>query len=173
MSALLKALRTQKGLTLESLAGQTGLTKSYLSKLERGIGTPSIAVALRIAAVLDVDVGQLFADESAQTKLVIDRHTDGANADRHTPLATAMLGKTMSPFVLRPGRRYTTAHPTHTGQEFLYVAAGTVQLDYDGKLHTLTSGDSAYLDASIEHRIRSTGTTPAQVVIVAADRPAR
>lgn len=167
VSALLKTIRTQQGLTLESLAGQTGLTKSYLSKIERGLGTPSIAAALRIASVLRVDVAQLFADESTQTRLVIDRAADSSTA-RHSPRATSMLGKSMSPFILRPERKFTASHPTHDGQEFLYVASGTVELDYDGQLHTLTVGDSAYLDAGVEHRIRSTGSTTARVVVVAS-----
>ena len=40
MTALLRAVRKQRGLTLEALAQQTGLTKSYLSKIERRCSTP-------------------------------------------------------------------------------------------------------------------------------------
>ena len=68
MTALLRAVRRQRGLTLESLAEQTGLTKSYLSKIERRQSTPSIAVALKVARALDVDVAQLFSDEAADER---------------------------------------------------------------------------------------------------------
>ena len=60
MCALLRAVRQQRGMTLEQLADATGLTKSYLSKVERQRSTPSIAVAMKLARALDVDVAQLF-----------------------------------------------------------------------------------------------------------------
>ncbi|GAA3197490.1 hypothetical protein GCM10020255_100340 [Rhodococcus baikonurensis] len=58
------------------MAEQTGLTKSYLSKVERGISTPSIAVALKIARVLDADVGQLFSDSMEGNAMTIARAKD-------------------------------------------------------------------------------------------------
>ena len=45
MSTRLKLLRQQHGLSLEQLAQRSGLTKSYVSKVERGLSTPSIASA--------------------------------------------------------------------------------------------------------------------------------
>jgi transcriptional regulator with XRE-family HTH domain len=73
MTGLLRAVRKQRGLTLAILAEQTGLTKSYLSKIERQQSTPSIAVALKVARALDVDVAQSFADKTADEKIVVDR----------------------------------------------------------------------------------------------------
>lgn len=40
-------------MTLDVLAEKTGMTKSYLSKVERGLSTPSIATALKLAKALD------------------------------------------------------------------------------------------------------------------------
>ncbi len=40
MAAFLRTHRRRAGLTLEGLAEQTGLTKSYLSKVERGYQYP-------------------------------------------------------------------------------------------------------------------------------------
>ena len=76
MAAFLRTHRRRAGLTLEGLAEQTGLTKSYLSKVERGISTPSIAVALKIARVLDADVGQLFSDSMEGNAMTIVRAKD-------------------------------------------------------------------------------------------------
>ena len=45
MSIRLKLLRKKLGMSLESLAEKSGMTKSYLSKIERGLNTPSIAAA--------------------------------------------------------------------------------------------------------------------------------
>lgn len=174
MTALLRTVRRQRGLTLERLAEQAGLTKSYLSKIEREQASPSIAVAIKVARVLDVDVAQLFSERTDEEKIVADRTADRAgDRQRYRALAAGLLGKSMSPFVVRPaGRASRDAHPLHAGQEFVFVHTGTVELQYGDQVLTLTTGDSAYFDASISHRIRSVGAASAEVVVVAADDPA-
>jgi transcriptional regulator with XRE-family HTH domain len=103
MTGLLRAVRKQRGLTLAILAEQTGLTKSYLSKIERQRSTPSIAVALKVARALDVDVAQLFSDKSADEMIVIDRADDrSGNAGHYRLLAPSLLGKAMSPLSYGP-----------------------------------------------------------------------
>lgn len=173
MTALLRAVRKQRGLTLEGLAERTGLTKSYLSKIERSRSTPSIAVAIKVAQALDVDVAQLFSERGDEDKIAVDRAADrGEDPQRYQAMAANMLGKTMSPFVVRPtptASRNGEAHPAHRGQEFLFVHTGTVELQYGDATVTLNTGDSAYFDASISHRLRSVGSSPAEVVVVAAD----
>lgn len=172
MSSIVRTLRRERGLTLEQLGSLTGLTRSYLSKVERELSTPSISAAMKIADALGVDVGRLFAAESERSTLVLDRAPDESGAARPRtalrPLASTMLGKTMSPFVLRPSADRARHQPTHDGQEFLFVHTGSIELSYDGEAHELSAGDSAYFDATRVHRIRSTSTPPATVVIVAA-----
>ncbi|WP_190814556.1 helix-turn-helix domain-containing protein [Saccharopolyspora pogona] len=172
MASLVRALRRERGLTLEELGGLTGLTKSYLSKVERELSTPSIAVALKIAEALDVDVSRLFVGETGRSAITIDRIGDRQAGARLQPLGADMLGKVMSPFVLRPTAEFVKHEPTHTGQEFIFVHSGTIELHYDGEEFELETGESAYLDATRAHRLRSTSESEAQVVIVAtAYRP--
>lgn len=172
MTALLRAVRKQRGLTLEELARQTGLTKSYLSKIERGCSTPSIAVALKVAKALDVDVGRLFSEEAAQEKITVERASGDAEGGRYRVLASSLLGKSMSPFVVRPTEQLADdPHPEHAGQEFMFVHTGTVELDYGDQTFRLGPGDSAYFDASVSHKIRAVGAERAEVVVVAHAEP--
>ncbi|MHA3024072.1 helix-turn-helix domain-containing protein [Mycobacterium sp. BMJ-28] len=171
MAALLRAVRTQHGMTLDDLAAETGLTKSYLSKVERGQSTPSIAAALKIARALDVDVAQLFSDDASATSITVERAAAGTT-ERHHPVAAGMLGKAMSPFVVRPGRQFAGhPHPSHPGQEFLFVHAGCAELSYNGEIIALADGDCAYIDASLPHKLRQAGDDPTVVVVVAYDEP--
>lgn len=167
VTALLRAVRRERALTLEGLAAATGLTKSYLSKVERGLSTPSIAVALKVARALDVDVARLFSDEAASEKIAVDRaaHPRG---ERYRALGSALLGKSMSPFVVRPTEDAADdPHPEHAGQEFVFVHAGAVELEYGDTTVALGAGDSAYFDATVGHRLRALGGRPAEVVVVA------
>lgn len=173
MTALLRTVRKQRGLTLEGLAEQTGLTKSYLSKIERRRSTPSIAVALKVARALDVDVAQLFAERSDEEKIAIDRAVDRrAGNQRYRAIAAGLLGKSMAPFVVQPTGDVTAdPHPVHSGQEFVFVHAGVVELEYGDQTVQLATGDSAYFDAAISHRIRAVGTGRTEVVVVTAGEP--
>ncbi|HAZ94875.1 MAG TPA: XRE family transcriptional regulator [Porticoccaceae bacterium] len=58
--ARLKLLRTQKGITQESLAAQSDLTIESISNIERGIFGPRFGNLEKIAAVLDIEVKLLF-----------------------------------------------------------------------------------------------------------------
>lgn len=172
VTALLRAVRKERGLTLEALARQTGLTKSYLSKIERRCSTPSIAVALKVAKALDVDVGRLFSEEAAREKIAVERAAGDTEGERYRVLASSLLGKTMSPFVVRPTEHLADdPRPEHAGQEFMFVHAGTVELDYGDQTFVLGPGDSAYFDASVSHKIRAVGAGRAEVVIVAHAQP--
>lgn len=158
-------------MTLDDLAGATGLTKSYLSKVERGQSMPSIAAAMKIARALDVDVAQLFSDDPTVSVLHVERAGQRTGA-RHHPIAAGMLGKAMSPFVVRPGRQFAChPHPTHPGQEFLFVHCGTVELSHGGSVTELKTGDCAYFDAAEPHKLRQVGDETAEVIVVAYDNP--
>ncbi|OBG79972.1 DNA-binding protein [Mycobacterium sp. E802] len=166
MSALVRAVRQQRGMTLEELAEATGLTKSYLSKVERQRSTPSIAVAMKLARALEVDVAQLFSEDPAVTTLAVDRAGE-RGANRYQAVAAGMLGKSMSPFIVRPTLKFADhPHPEHAGQELVFVHAGTVELRYQDELVVLESGDCAYFDASLPHQLRQRGSAPSEVLVI-------
>ena len=150
---------------------QTGLTKSYLSKIERGQSTPSIAVALKVARALDVDVGRLFSDEAAEEKIAVDRATARAADDTGCWRRRCSESPCRRSWFARQVYPADDPHPEHAGQEFVFVHAGTVELDYGDQTITARTGDSAYFDASVSHRFRSIGKAAAEVVVVADNDP--
>lgn len=166
MSALLRAVRQQRGMTLEELAAETELTKSYLSKIERQRSTPSIAVAMRLARALDVDVAQLFAEDQSVTSLSVDR-AEERDPSRYHAVASAMLGKAMSPFIVRPTVKFAEhPHPAHAGQELVFVHAGAIELRLGDESVALAAGDCVYFDSSIPHQLRQRGSARSEVLVV-------
>src|SRR5438034_9053954 len=68
LGARIRTLRVANGATLRELASRAGVTESFLSQVERGVASPSIASVQRIARALDTSIAELFAaDESAGT----------------------------------------------------------------------------------------------------------
>src|SRR6266516_4101054 len=70
LGARIRALRLARRATLRQLAAQAAVTESFLSQVERGVASPSIASVQRIARALDLTIGQLFAEEPNVGKLV-------------------------------------------------------------------------------------------------------
>jgi transcriptional regulator with XRE-family HTH domain len=173
VTSLVRAVRRQRGLTLDDIAQRTGLTKSYLSKIERERSTPSIAVAIKVAAALEVEVGQLFAADTESQSFVVDRlPEEGDKATHLRMLGASMLGKTMSPFVLDPRRDDADLdHAEHPGQELVYVLQGQIDLHYRDEVTPMSQGDSAYFDSSVAHRIRARGRAKTRVLVVVHDQP--
>lgn len=57
----IQEIRKRKGLTLTQLAANAGISKSYLSNIERGVNqNPSIEVLKRLAVVLNADLKTLL-----------------------------------------------------------------------------------------------------------------
>ena len=57
----IKKLRTRKKLTLQALAKRTGLTKGYLSKVERSEKAPPYSTLTKIAGALEVEVTTILS----------------------------------------------------------------------------------------------------------------
>lgn len=53
-------LRKLKGLTMEKLAYEMGISKGYLSDVENGNKIPSVEMLERIAKELNVDIVDIF-----------------------------------------------------------------------------------------------------------------
>ncbi|KOP56543.1 hypothetical protein OX90_03850 [Pseudomonas coronafaciens pv. porri] len=174
MSIRLKMLRKRLGMTLESLSEKTGLTKSYLSKVERGLNTPSIAAALKLATAFNVSVEELFTERStsrASYSLVRSNERqslpyNGHRAD-YAVLAHRIADLTLLPFIIRPPTTFDdSTFKEHLGEEFLFVHEGEVEVDFMNERVILSCGDALHFNAQKPHRLRSVGEKQAQLLVV-------
>jgi transcriptional regulator with XRE-family HTH domain len=92
-----RELREQKGLSLSELARQTGVSKGYLSQIERGDAiNPSAQALYRIASVLGTSVAALLGMPvgGAETEVVIsDSLRAFAESNRLSDDEVAMLAR--------------------------------------------------------------------------------
>lgn len=178
----LKMLRKQLGLSLQDLADRTELTKSYLSKVERGLSTPSIATAMKLAGALSVDVNQLFSVAQGEEPVAVVRVADrvpvaqgsrGGEADdradqpRYEILSPRGGHAGLVPFMIAPPAEFAASdYKEHEGEEFLFVHRGKVEIDFADHKVMLSVGDAVHFNARIPHRIRSVGAQQAEVLLV-------
>lgn len=62
----LRALRQARRMTIEQLAETTGLSKGFISRVERDLTSPSVATLLQLCEVLNAEVGDLFREPDSQ-----------------------------------------------------------------------------------------------------------
>jgi transcriptional regulator with XRE-family HTH domain len=171
----IKTVRLDQRLTLQQVASRTGLTRSWLSKVENFRVTPSLPALAQIADALGVTVAKLLDGLEKQPNLVLTRKGERKAIYRDHPrskatyesLAHERTGRKMDPFILKipPGDVHRAAKP-HEGEEFLLVLVGQIDFEYGNETHVLHKGDSLYFNAVVKHRILNRGATPAEVLCV-------
>jgi transcriptional regulator with XRE-family HTH domain len=174
----LKALRRLQRLSLDQLAQRSGLTKSYLSKLERGVSEPSISTVLKLAEAYGMGISELMGigEEGGDSISVVRRNErtpldrPGRDAGyRYEAVAGKRLVKSMNPFIVHPPRENQAAPDSfpHSGEEFMLVLKGSVSITIGGKKFDLDTGDSVYFDSELPHQLRTIGPDDAEVLVVA------
>jgi transcriptional regulator with XRE-family HTH domain len=170
----LKHLRQQRGWSLETLAGGSGVSRSMLSQIEREQANPTLAVALRIARAFGMSLGELVEVPGATPQISVIRSADRTfhyHSDAHCDLRTLSplhLEKDVEFYELRlkkGGALRSAAHFQGT-TEYLTVSAGTVRVDSGGDSETLQTGDSASYRADVPHAICNTGPGEAVLYLV-------
>lgn len=167
----LRAVRQLRSLTLRQVSERAGVSESFLSQLERGKASASIASLQRIAAALGTSLGDLFNADPRRAK--VHRRPDrawvgfgqGARKALLTPPPLERLEVLAGEFEPEGS---TGGEPYVHGdsEELLLVISGTVRAQVDEDLFELTSGDSIVYRSSSPHRVVNVGDTVAEVVWV-------
>jgi XRE family transcriptional regulator, regulator of sulfur utilization len=172
-----RALRDAMGLSLRDLAERSGVSAPMLSQVERGETSPTLAVAARIAAGLDLTLsGLLRLDEGEH--VVIVRQGEGREraqrGHRTTELTPPLPGQRadVSLHALEPGASTGGPGdpPLHEpgSRETTVVLDGAIALAIDGELHELGKGDSVTFDADLAHHFSNHGRRTATFLAVVA-----
>jgi transcriptional regulator with XRE-family HTH domain len=170
-----RALREAMDLSLRDLAERSGVSAPMLSQVERGETSPTLAVASRIAAGLELRLSQLLRlDEESSVSVVraADRRRGGGAAGHAFEILTPPLPgqrAELSRHVLAPGAATGGEGdpPMHEpgSREIAVVERGTVTLRIDGADHALAEGDTVTFDADLAHRFENPG--PGEAVLLA------
>ncbi|MBN2367341.1 MAG: helix-turn-helix transcriptional regulator [Calditrichaeota bacterium] len=66
----IRRIRKLKGLTIEELADKAGITKGFISQLERDLTVPSVTTLKQVLDVLGVELSSFFSDFSEREKFI-------------------------------------------------------------------------------------------------------
>lgn len=178
IGAKLKHARVMLGLSLAEVGRRTELTEGYLSKLENNRSQASMATLHRVAAVLGMNMSELFADPIDENDAVsvirkenrptlVTGHKQSGNQvvlERLVPGSPGQLLQ-INIHVIAPGGG--SPEPiSHDGQEFGFVLVGEVELVVDQHAVRLAEGDGFFFNSSCPHSYRNVGDTEARILWV-------
>jgi transcriptional regulator with XRE-family HTH domain len=172
----IKRLRKQNSLTLEKLAELTGLTKGYLSKVERSETAPPYSTLNKIAGALGLEVTSIFEKNTEpldDIRISIQRKNNGPiikaapqlSGYEYEVLSADKPGKNMEPFIIYSPREMTKMD-SHEGEKFIYVMDGCLEFLYGDETYILESGDNVYFDSCVPHAGKTIGEKKAKLLVV-------
>ena len=173
----IRALREAMGYSLRDLTEQSGVSAPMLSQVERGETSPTLAVAEKIAAGLELTLSQLLRldeGEHVAVSRAAERRRYERGGHRFEELTPPLPGQRadVSLHTLEPGS--TTGGPGDPpihepgSRETAVVLSGVLALVVDGTRHELHTGDSVTFDADLPHHFENEGEEPSRFLAVIA-----
>jgi len=168
-----RQLRKQHGLSLETLARRSHVSRAMLSQIERGRSTPTIAVLWKIAYALEAPISA-FLREGREDSLW---YLPAANAKWLLSQDGRFCSRALFPFdqsrrvefyeLRLKSRGEEAAHPHPPGTlENLVVNCGEVEILIAEHCYALTAGDAIQFVADVAHTYRNVGPTEAVMYLV-------
>lgn len=169
----LKTIRGERGLTLASVARETGISRSFLSLVESGSNEISISRLVRLLRAYDVHIGDVL-DDIADDDYDLIRHSERRSVlgkgERVGVYALSHdAGRSMAPMVVEfePGEGVFD-YGRHPGEEFIHVLDGAVELNVTPATEwtELQAGDTVWFSGRRGHRVRNSSDDPARILTV-------
>ena len=172
----MRSLRRERGLTIEQLAAATGLTKGFISQLERDRTAPSLSSIARICDALGVRLSTIFEGEP-EPALV--RRNDRAAMDGGPPSENYLLSsrdekrfQAIESYVAPGGGAGDELHSLPGEMEFVYVLEGELELQVGDETHRLGQGDALTYPLSKPHTWRNASNdAPARILWISTPNP--
>jgi transcriptional regulator with XRE-family HTH domain len=163
-------------MTLQDLASATGLTKGYISQIERDLSSPSLSTLWRLCRVLGITIGDLTEPEAFALEPVhVERRPLGGDPENehfsrssyHDPRFFA------SESDIAPGGSLADEPYSIPGDlEFVYVLSGRLEFEIRGRTYTFRAGDAFTYALQDAHRWRNPSSRRrARVLWVAVPNP--
>src|SRR3990170_4752309 len=149
----IRNLRQSSNLTQEELADRAGLTKGFISQIERDLTSISLDSLAQILKALDENISDFFREASEEKIEKFELLIPGSTNRRLEPIL----------LTLRKGQATPKERP-HEGEEFGYVLQGRVSLRFGREVLKLKKGECFYFSAEKEHWLQNTSSRIAAIL---------
>lgn len=160
-----RALRLERGMTLQQLATVADVSTASVHKVERGEMVPTITTLLKIAGALGAPIRHFVEDDAAGPSAVHTRFVDAVagapvtitgSPDRFRARGTVAV---LAPGEARPG-------PRRAGETLLIVLTGSLAVEVAADHHVVRAGEALHFPSGTEHRCHNASDVSVQVVAI-------
>jgi transcriptional regulator with XRE-family HTH domain len=156
--ARLRALRQQRGWSLDELAERAHLSASTLSRIETGKRSIGLDVLVALAQALAADIDQLLAADD-DTDVVIRPTPTGMGNATVWPLSRPGASTTAVKIRYEPSDRRPEPK-VHPGHDWMFVLDGTVELTLGERRIIVNTGEAAEFSTMTPHAVEASVAPP-------------
>ena len=176
LGSRIRALRKERGLSLEQLAAKAKVAVGSLSRIENGKGGGNSRTLEKVADALKISVAELYRglEVPPQTAALLTPEPKGTQVYTYDEKASAILlttqvsKKNMLPqmIVLQPeGKTAKEQYPKGT-ERWIFGLEGDVEAKVGEDSYRIPKGGTLYLDASASHQFFNTHRSVAKIISV-------
>lgn len=174
LGANVRRRRTALGLSLEALAGASGVSPAMLSEVERSVKNPTVKLAYQIARSLGCSLSDLLDEDHVAPAIVIRAAERSSIVDPDTGVERHALSPTLLrrglelvAYVLPPRASAGEMAPNRLGVlEHVTVTSGALTLVLGGDPLVLDAGDGATYGPQVSVEYRNDGRKPCEFYLV-------
>lgn len=157
----IKKIREELGLTLDTAANITGVSRSMLSQIEKGDTNPTISVLWKISEGYKIPFTSLISQEKNYIKIIRAKDLTPVlgNDENYKsypifPFDEEKHFETYYVSMLPDTEQISSAHIKGT-EEYVTVFAGKLEVTVDNEKYVLDTGDSIRFNADIDHSYKN------------------
>lgn len=153
----LRRLRSMRGLSIRTLAEQSGLNVNTLSLIENSKTSPSVSTLQLLAGALDVPITAFFETDIPKNNISYQKAGLCPKiAFAHGVIEDLGAGLTLrggQPFLvtMKPKTNSGSTPIVHTGHEFVFCLEGCLTYTIGEQIYPLEPGDSLLFEAYLPH----------------------
>ncbi len=170
LGELIKNQRKLKGLSMRTLASQVGVSASFISLVEGNKSMPSIETLINIADKIGVPISELIS-ATTPSNPVVRKDSRMKLQLPHNPVPREILTPGFDhrfqvfEVKMNPGEYSSEELLSHASEEFSYILEGQIEIEIGDKKYQLGVNDSCTFAATMPHRTRCIGDTPARYIV--------
>ncbi len=175
----LKSTRLRNDMTIQELADSSSVSSNMISRIERGLTTPSVEIIVKLANSFGMSINYFVEEAEKGSTIVHTKKGQGEPIfffeDKHQiiSLTQGLRDPNFTVFfdTIEPDCSSGDGGMVHTGEEFALVMEGSIEFVIDDDHYVLEEGDSIVFKASLPHRWRNLHSGKTHVLWVVSPAP--
>ncbi len=164
----IRQVRTEKKITLDRVANDTGYSIDYIKEIEAGKKIPPVGTLLQLSRALEIDSGFFLREQEANLKKRVKAYTKRTENYAYETLTPGAENKHLKAFRVSIDalKDHEGVGYQHEGEELIYVLSGKIEVTVGENVNTLEKDESLHFNSGIKHQLKNVGEDSAELLVV-------